>query len=127
MPPSTAAACSPISWREDERVKRPSWIAAVALSLVCVLAQAQAPWPSKPVRVLVGFPPGTTGDILARVAAPKVGEALGQPVLVENRPGAGSSIAAEAVAKSEPDGHTLLLSTIANTINPALYKLGFDF
>ena len=110
-------------------MKRWWWLFAAAISLVCALAQAhtQPSWPAKPVRLLVGFPPGTTGDILARVAAPKVGEALGQPVVVENRPGAGSSIAAEAVAKAEADGHTLLLSTIANTINPALYKLNFDF
>jgi tripartite-type tricarboxylate transporter receptor subunit TctC len=97
------------------------------LSLGSGAAFGQSPWPAKPVRLVVGFPPGTTGDLLARIAAPRMSESLGQPVLVENRPGAGSSIAAEAVAKSAPDGHTLLLSTIANTINPSLYKLGFDF
>jgi tripartite-type tricarboxylate transporter receptor subunit TctC len=100
---------------------------ALVLSLCAGAAQGQLAWPAKPVRILVGFPPGTTGDILARIAAPRVSESLGQPVVVENRPGAGSSIAAETVAKSAPDGYTLLLSTIANTINPSLYKLGFDF
>jgi tripartite-type tricarboxylate transporter receptor subunit TctC len=83
-------------------------------------------FPSKPLHVLVGFPAGSTADIIARQLAPKLGEGLGQQVVVEDRPGAGSSIAAEAVARAS-DAHTLLLSTIANTINPSLFPLPFDF
>ena len=79
------------------------------------------------MKIVVGFPPGTTGDLIARLIAPKMGEGLGQPVVVENRPGGGSSIAAESVVRAPADGSTLLLSTIANTINPSLFKLGFDF
>jgi tripartite-type tricarboxylate transporter receptor subunit TctC len=81
----------------------------------------------KPLRLVIGFPPGTTADVIARLMAPRMAEGLGQPVIVENRPGAGSSIAAESVARAPADGSTLLVSTIANSINPALYKLGFDF
>jgi tripartite-type tricarboxylate transporter receptor subunit TctC len=84
-------------------------------------------YPAKPVHILIGFPPGTTADVLARVMAPALADALGQAVVVDNRPGAGSSLAAEAVARAPADGYTLLLSTIANTINPSLYKLSFDF
>jgi tripartite-type tricarboxylate transporter receptor subunit TctC len=103
------------------------WAAAV-LSLCSAAAFAQGAYPDKPVQVVVGFPAGTTGDLLIRILAPKLGEALGQPVLVENRPGAGSSIAANEVAHARPDGYTLLLSTTANVINPSLFtRLGFDF
>jgi len=103
------------------------WLVA-ALTLCSAAALAQGAYPDKPVHVVVGFPAGTTGDLLMRIVAPKLGEALGQPVLVENRPGAGSSIAADAVAHARPDGYTLLLSTTANVINPSLFpKLGFDF
>ncbi|MES2185486.1 MAG: tripartite tricarboxylate transporter substrate binding protein [Pseudomonadota bacterium] len=99
-----------------------------AVALGSGAAGAQAAWPNQAVRVVVGFPAGTTGDLLMRIVAPKLGEALGQPVLVENRPGAGSSIAADAVAHARPDGYTLLLSTTANVINPSLFpKLPFDF
>jgi tripartite-type tricarboxylate transporter receptor subunit TctC len=91
-------------------------------------ATAQERYAAKPVRVVIGFPPGTTGDVIARVMAPRLGEALGQQIVIDNRPGAGSSIAAEAVARAAPDGYTVLLSTIANSINPALYSvLSFDF
>jgi tripartite-type tricarboxylate transporter receptor subunit TctC len=108
------------------------WRGALCLMMACVVgagsAGAQERYPAKPVRVLIGFPPGTTGDVIARVMAPRLGEALGQQIVIDNRPGAGSSIAAEAVARAAPDGYTVLLSTIANSINPALYSgLSFDF
>jgi tripartite-type tricarboxylate transporter receptor subunit TctC len=84
-------------------------------------------FPSKPLRILVGFPAGSTADIIARQLAGKLTESMGQQVIVEDRPGAGSSLAAEVVARAPADGHTLLLSTIANTINPSLFKVPFDF
>lgn len=86
------------------------------------LALAQATWPAKPVRVIVNFPPGSSPDVLARAISQPLQLALGQPVLVENRAGASGMIGAEAVAKSPPDGHTLLMtagSTI--TTNPFIY------
>jgi tripartite-type tricarboxylate transporter receptor subunit TctC len=90
-------------------------------------AQAQS-WPARPVRVVVSFPPGTTPDTVARVIAPKMQEALGQPVLVENRAGAGGNVAADAVAKSPADGYTLLVSTnAAVATNKVLYdNLPYD-
>ena len=85
-------------------------------------------YPAKPVRVLVGFPPGSGADISARVIGRRLGEALGQQLIIDNRPGAASNIAAELAAKSAPDGYTIFVGTVANTINTTLYpKLPFDF
>jgi tripartite-type tricarboxylate transporter receptor subunit TctC len=102
----------------------------LSLLILCGLAgslQAQT-WPARPVRIVVSFPPGTTPDTVARVVAPRLQEALGQPVIVENRPGAGGNLAAEAVAKSPPDGYTLLVSTnAAVATNKVLYdNLPYD-
>ncbi|MEY3765869.1 MAG: hypothetical protein RLZ03_829 [Pseudomonadota bacterium] len=94
------------------------WVAG--LCLMAGLSVASAAYPERPVRILIGFTPGTTGDVLLRLLAPKLGERWGQPVVVENRPGAGSSLAAEAVAKAPADGYTLLMSTSANVINASL-------
>jgi len=91
-------------------------------------AGSGATYPAKPIRVIVGFPPGSGADITARVIGAKAGEALAQQVIVDNRPGAASNIAAELSAKAPPDGYTLFIGTVANTINATLYpKLPFDF
>ncbi len=102
------------------------FIAALALAACAVSALAQA-YPSRPVRLIVGFTPGGGVDINARLLAPRLSEYLGQQVVVENRPGAGTNIANEHVAKSAPDGYTLLINTPAVAINMALYRdLPFD-
>jgi tripartite-type tricarboxylate transporter receptor subunit TctC len=99
-----------------------------AAAVLAAPARAEAAWPTRPVRILVGFPAGGTTDILGRVAGQILQEQLGQPVVIENRPGAGSNIAAQAVLRSPADGYTLLLgSPGTNAINPHLYaNAGFD-
>ena len=90
-------------------------------------AFAQA-YPAKPLRLVLGFPPGSAVDVVGRIFAAKMGEAVRQTVVVENRPGAGSNIAAEAVVRAPADGYTLFMGSIANAINASLYKsLPFDF
>jgi tripartite-type tricarboxylate transporter receptor subunit TctC len=89
-------------------------------------AVAQAPYPARPIRFLVGFPPGGTNDIVARVIAPKLSEYLGQSVVVENRGGANTAIACEFAARAAPDGYTILLNAPGHATNPALLKLPFD-
>ena len=98
-----------------------------ALLLVSRIARAQS-YPTRPVRLMVGFPPGGGVDITARPVGQWLSERLGQPFVIENRPGAGGNIATEAVVRALPDGYTLLLATAANAINASLYgKLNFDF
>ena len=104
-------------------------VAAAALTLVhAPLSDAQATYPTRPVRLVVPFPAGGTTDILARAAAQKLSDALGQQVIVDNRPGAGGNIGSELVAKAPPDGYTLLMGTVGtHAINASLYsKLPYD-
>ena len=97
---------------------------------VCTLATnaiAQAPYPNKPITLVVTYPPGGGADAMARLIAPKMAEALGQTIVVENKPGAGGQIGAAAVAKSAPDGYTLMLDASSFAVNPSLYtKLPYD-
>jgi tripartite-type tricarboxylate transporter receptor subunit TctC len=96
-------------------------LVAIALACGAPAALAQA-YPAKPIRLIVGFTPSGGVDINARLLGPKITEYLGQQVIIENRPGAGTNIANEYVAKSPPDGYTLLVNTAALAINLSLYK-----
>ncbi|MCK9909122.1 tripartite tricarboxylate transporter substrate binding protein [Microbacteriaceae bacterium K1510] len=112
----------------NKRIRRtgPIWLALSVAALLLTPAQADD-FPSRPIRLLVGAPPGGTTDTIARAIANPMSEALKQPVLVENRPGAGGNIAADQVAKSAADGYTLLVSFSSHTINASLYpKLPYD-
>ena len=117
-------------------MKLPAITAALLASLAAALAPAPTlaqAWPSKPIRLVVPYPPGGNVDVAARIVAPGLEKALGQPIIVENRAGAGGMIAAEYVARSSPDGYTffftangpLLYSPI--TFGKSTYKLDKDF
>ena len=102
-------------------------VALIAACALCVPAAAQT-WPDKPVRLIVNFPPGGVADTLARAIAPGVSEAIKQPVIVENRPGANGAIGADAVAKAPADGYTFLVTSGgAMTVDPFIYaSLPYD-
>jgi tripartite-type tricarboxylate transporter receptor subunit TctC len=101
---------------------------ALLLTLVFAGQVLAQPYPSKPIRLVVGFPPGGAADFVSRAFQEPLGKALGQPIVVDNRPGAGSSIAAEHVAKSTPDGYTVLIASPSSIlVNPVITpKAGFQ-
>lgn len=100
-----------------------------AAALIAGVISAGAPaqeYPTKPIRFLVPYPPGGGTDVIARVMSPKLVERLGQPIVIENRGGAGGAIGTEVAARSAPDGYTYLFTLSSHTINPLLYKLNYD-
>jgi len=103
------------------------WLIAIAAMTSASAQEDPAKYPSKPIHIIVGFAAGGGNDIIARVFGQKLSENLGQPVIVENKPGGGAIVATEYVAKSPPDGYTLLMSASGISINPAVYaKLPYD-
>jgi len=111
----------------DRRATIAALLVLVAAAALPQPASAQA-WPTKPIRVVVGFPPGGAADQIARLVAQPLQDTLGQPVVVENKTGAGGNVAGDAVAKSAPDGYTLLMSSGGMvSVNPHIYaKMSFD-
>jgi tripartite-type tricarboxylate transporter receptor subunit TctC len=109
-------------------IRRRSLVALAAAALASRSLRAQGAWPTKPVRIVVPFAPGGTTDILARALAPELAKAVGQSFIVENKAGAGGNLGADIVAKSPPDGYTLLMGTVGTqAINPSLYpKMPYD-
>jgi tripartite-type tricarboxylate transporter receptor subunit TctC len=106
----------------DSRARR--WLSVFAAALLLgagATAHAQT-FPARPIRIVVGFAAGGVADLTARIVAQKLAEQLGQAVVVDNRPGAGGIVAADAVAKAEPDGHTLLLMSNGNAVSASLFK-----
>lgn len=100
------------------------WFAALvlALSATGVAAQGQGPYPNRPIKIVVPISPGSATDVLVRAVAERMQVRLGQPIVVENRAGAGTTIGAAMVAKAEPDGYTILANSNAHTVNPYLYR-----
>jgi tripartite-type tricarboxylate transporter receptor subunit TctC len=103
----------------------------VAFAQICATsasapAFSQQPYPARPIRFILTFPPGGTVDITARIVQPKLSEALAQPIVIDNRGGAGGAVGTEVAAKSAPDGYTFLVTLSSHTINPLLYKLRYD-
>jgi tripartite-type tricarboxylate transporter receptor subunit TctC len=102
-------------------------LTVLAATLIAGGAMAQSAWPSKPIKMIVPFTAGSVTDIIARTVAESMSKGLGQPVIIENKPGAGGTIGAAQVAKSEPDGYTVLIHSSGHALNPAIYpNLPYD-
>jgi tripartite-type tricarboxylate transporter receptor subunit TctC len=105
----------------------PRFTRALCASLLLCTLPTVAAWPEKPIKVLVGYTPGGSTDVVARLIAPKLGEKLGQPIVIENKPGGAGDLAAEVMLQAPADGYTLMMSTVAlHAINPGMLKQRFD-
>src|ERR1044071_8951008 len=111
----------------------PGWLRTATAIAICAVSGFSPPpvladdYPTRPVRMVVGFGPGAVADVIARAMATRMSQSLGQQIVIENRPGAGSSRGAEFVARAPKDGYTLLMCTVAQAINPAPNSLSFAF
>ena len=117
-------------WRTAIKPSRRTVVQLAAGAGLAVLPRAARaqPYPSRPVHIVLGFPPGGSSDVIGRLMAQWLSERLRQPFVFDNRPGAGSNIGTELVARASPDGYALLWATSANAINATLYgNLNFDF
>ena len=122
-PGSSAATANTLRWHSVVR-----YCLCIATAFACATGDATGQeYPAKPIRLLLGFPPGGGADIVARQLTPKVGEQLGQQVIVDNRPGAAGNLALELLAKAPADGYSIMLTTPTVTVNPALYpKIAYE-
>ncbi len=107
-------------------MRRRALFAGLPLGLAAPALRAQEAWPSRPIRLVVGWPPGGSVDLLARALQPRLQALLGQPVVVENKPGATATLGAAEVARAAPDGHTWLLAVDSHVITPAIMSLPYD-
>jgi len=115
--------CSPLP-----RGKLSSVLCAVAFAAVTIAAPAHAAFPDKPVKIVVPFAPGGGTDLVARTMGITMGQELGQPVIIDNKPGAGTIIGTDAVAKAPPDGYTMVMATVAHVVNPSIQsKLPYNY
>jgi tripartite-type tricarboxylate transporter receptor subunit TctC len=101
--------------------------ALLAISTPAAVAQNSTPYPTRPIRIIVPFAPGGGTDLTARLVGQRLAERLGQPVIIDNRPGAGTILGTELTQKSAPDGYTLMIASASHAINPTLYrKVNYD-
>ena len=108
-------------------LRRHAVVLGFAFALVAGVAHAQGDWPNHPIRMIVPYPPGGGTDVVARIVNEKLSQELGQPIVIDNKGGAGGSVGTEIASKAPPDGYTILLTLSSHTINPKLFpKLGYD-